>query len=120
MTEGAIENEGPPAGLKYDGDRVFREPIVSALKTIYDPEIPVDIFELGLVYGVEVGADRNVRVEMTLTSPACPAAESIPVEVKEKIAAIEGLGDVKVDIVWEPTWSPQYMSEAAKVTLGWW
>jgi FeS assembly SUF system protein len=120
MSAGSFEGEGPPAGLKYDGDRAFREPIVSALKTIYDPEIPVDIYELGLVYGVVVGADGKVRVEMTLTSPACPAAESIPVEVREKIAAIEGLADVKVDIVWDPPWSPQHMSEAAKVTLGWW
>ncbi|MFN8176945.1 MAG: iron-sulfur cluster assembly protein [bacterium] len=120
MSDDFSPGEGPPAGLKYDGDRTFREAIVNALKTIYDPEIPVDIYELGLVYGVTVGADRNVRVEMTLTSPACPSAEAIPVEVQEKLQAIQGLGEVKVDIVWDPTWSPAQMSEAAKVTLGWW
>ncbi len=113
-------SDGPPGGLKYEGDPAFREPIVSALRTIYDPEIPVDIFELGLVYGVAVGEDRTVRVEMTLTSPACPSAEAIPVEVKEKIEAIQGLGPAQVDIVWDPPWTPQHMSEAAKVTLGWW
>ena len=120
MNDGFLESEGPPAGLKYDGDRTFREVIVDALKTIYDPEIPVDIYELGLVYGVEVAADHKVRVEMTLTSPACPSAEAIPVEVREKLQAIQGLGDVKVDIVWDPPWTPSQMSEAAKVTLGWW
>jgi FeS assembly SUF system protein len=117
---GFVEGEGPPAGLRYDGDPALREAIVSALKTIYDPEIPVDIFELGLVYGVSVGADGRVRVEMTLTSPACPSAEAIPVEVKQKIEAIEGLAETRVDIVWDPPWTPQHMSEAAKVTLGWW
>jgi metal-sulfur cluster biosynthetic enzyme len=80
----------------------------------------VDIFELGLVYGVAVGPDQKVRVEMTLTSPACPSAEAIPVEVRHKIEAIEGLAETQVDIVWDPPWTPQHMSEAAKVTLGWW
>lgn len=111
---------GPPAGLKYDGDRTFREPIVAALKTIYDPEIPVDIFELGLVYGVAIAEDRKARVEMTLTSPACPSAEAIPVEVREKIEAIEGIDSCHVDIVWDPPWTPDHMSETARVTLGWW
>jgi FeS assembly SUF system protein len=115
-----LESDGPPGGLRYEGDPAFREPIVSALKTIYDPEIPVDIFELGLVYGVAVAGDGKVKVEMTLTSPACPSAEAIPVEVKEKIEAIAGLGAAQVDIVWDPPWTPQHMSEAAKVTLGWW
>ena len=114
------EGDGPPAGLKFDGDRTFREPIVAALKTIYDPEIPVDIFELGLVYGVALSDDRKARVEMTLTSPACPSAEAIPVEVKEKILAIEGIDTCNVDIVWDPPWTPEHMSEAARVTLGWW
>jgi FeS assembly SUF system protein len=120
MSDAFPDMDGPPAGLKFDGDRTFREPIVAALRTIYDPEIPVDIYELGLVYGVAVAEDRRVTVEMTLTSPACPAAEAIPVEVREKIEAIEGLEACKVEIVWDPPWTPQHMSEAAKVTLGWW
>ncbi len=120
MEHHAPGTEGPPAGLKFDGDRTFREPIVAALKTIYDPEIPVDIYELGLVYGVSVAEDRSVRVEMTLTSPACPSAEAIPVEVKEKILGIEGIESCNVSIVWDPPWTPDHMSETARVTLGWW
>ncbi len=120
MEHHAPGTDGPPAGIKYDGDRTFREPIVAALKTIYDPEIPVDIYELGLVYGVSVAEDRSVRVEMTLTSPACPSAEAIPVEVKDKILGIEGIEGCNVSIVWDPPWTPDHMSETARVTLGWW
>ena len=113
-------SEGPPAGLRYEGDPSFREPIVAMLKTIYDPEIPVDIYEMGLVYGVTVAAEGKTKVEMTLTSPACPSAEAIPSEVKHKLETIEGLGECTVEIVWDPPWTPQHMSESAKVTLGWW
>jgi len=120
MSDTLHESEGPPAGLRFDGDRTFREPVVAALKTIYDPEIPVDIYELGLVYGVAIDDRGKAKVEMTLTSPACPSAEAIPLEVREKIAAIEGLAGCDVEIVWDPPWTPQHMSEAAKVTLGWW
>lgn len=92
--------------------------IVEVLKTVYDPEIPVDIYELGLIYNVDVDAGGKVEITMTLTSPACPVAESLPVEVEQKVNAIEGVSSVKVDITWDPPWSPEKMSEAARLTLG--
>jgi FeS assembly SUF system protein len=92
--------------------------IVEVLKTVYDPEIPVDIYELGLVYNIGVEADGRVEITMTLTSPACPVAESLPVQVEEKVNTIEGVSSVKVDITWDPPWSPDRMSEAARLTLG--
>lgn len=92
--------------------------VVEVLKTVYDPEIPVDIFELGLVYETNVSDDGKVGIVMTLTSPACPVAESLPVEVEQKVAAIDGVSSVKVDVTWEPAWTPDMMTEAARLTLG--
>ncbi|MEZ5064846.1 MAG: iron-sulfur cluster assembly protein [bacterium] len=106
------------ANVPFEGDVAYREPIRAAVKQVYDPEIPVDIWELGLIYKVKVADDHSVRVEMTLTSPACPSAEALPVEVKERIEAIEGIERANVDIVWDPPWTPEYMSDAAKVALG--
>ena len=100
----------PPTDLK--------ERIVQALKTCYDPEIPVDIYELGLIYGIDVDASRRVFVHMTLTSPACPSAQQIPSEVRYKIKAIPEVTDAWVEIVWEPPWDKDRMSEAAKLQLG--
>lgn len=92
--------------------------VVGALKTVYDPEIPVDIYELGLVYDIIADAERHVLVKMTLTSPACPSAQQIPSEARYKIKAIPGVTDAWVDIVWEPPWDKERMSEAAKLALG--
>ncbi len=92
--------------------------IIHVLKTCYDPEIPVDIYELGLIYKVEIKDDAVVEVEMTLTSPACPVAGSLPPEVQEKIKGIPGVKDAKVNVVWEPIWNRDMMSEAAKLKLG--
>jgi FeS assembly SUF system protein len=92
--------------------------IVEAMKTVYDPEIPVDIYELGLIYGIDVDADRRVLVRMTLTSPACPSAQQLPSEVRYKVKAIPGVTDAWVEIVWEPPWDKDRMSEAAKLQLG--
>ncbi len=92
--------------------------IVEVLKTIYDPEIPVDIFELGLIYEVKIDEDKNVQIEMTLTSPNCPVAESMPKEVEDKVAAIEGVTTAKVNIVFDPPWDKDMMSEEAKLELG--
>ena len=89
-----------------------------AIRTIYDPEIPVNIFELGLIYDVLVDAAGRVGVRMTLTAPACPAAQTLPLEVERKVRAIEGVADVKVEIVWEPPWDKDRMSDAAKLQLG--
>lgn len=96
----------------------LRDQVLAALKSVYDPEIPVDIYELGLIYEVNVFPINNVHVLMTLTSPSCPSAESIPGEVEQKIKAIEGVNDVKVEITFDPPYSQDMMSEAAKLELG--
>ena len=98
----------------------LRPLVLDALSTIYDPEIPVNIKELGLIYDVLVDKDSRVGVRMTLTAPACPAAQSLPVEVKQKAAAVPGVTSAKVEIVWEPPWDKDRMSEAAKLQLGLW
>lgn len=92
--------------------------IIQQLHTVFDPEIPVDIYELGLIYDIDIQPDGFVTVRMTLTSPACPAAGQIPVEVEEKVRKVAGVKDVLVDIVWDPPWTPERMSEAAKLELG--
>lgn len=96
----------------------LEEKIIQALKTCYDPEIPVDIFELGLIYEVAIDDNNNVKIKMTLTSPMCPAAQSLPLEVEEKIKSIPQVNDVKVEIVWNPPWNKDMMSEVAKLELG--
>jgi len=95
-----------------------REAIVAALRTVYDPEIPVDIYELGLIYEVEVDDESAVQITMTLTSPMCPVAETLPPEVETKVRGVEGVEDVVLDLVWDPPWTPDMMSEAAKLDLG--
>ena len=94
------------------------EKIVKTLKTIYDPEIPVDIYELGLIYDVLVNEDNEVKVIMTLTTPNCPVAESLPLDVKEKIKSIEGVKDAEVELTFDPPWTRDLMSEEAKLELG--
>ena len=92
--------------------------IVSAISTVFDPEIPVNIYDLGLIYDILVDATNVVGIRMTLTAPACPAAQSLPVEVKRRVADVPGVTDVKVDVVWEPPWDRDRMSDAAKLQLG--
>lgn len=96
----------------------LRDKVLAAVKTIYDPEIPVDIYELGLIYEINVYPVNNVYVLMTLTSPSCPSAEVIPGEVEQKLKAIEGVNDVKVELTFDPPYSQDMMSEAAKLELG--
>jgi FeS assembly SUF system protein len=96
----------------------LRQQVVDVLRACYDPEIPVDIYDLGLIYGIDVDAGSSVYVRMTLTSPACPVAGSLPPEVESKIKALPGVSDVRVEVVWDPPWNPAMMSEAAKLTLG--
>jgi FeS assembly SUF system protein len=96
----------------------IKQSVVDVLKTVYDPEIPVDIYELGLVYDVNVDEGGAVAIRMTLTSPMCPVAESLPPEVEEKVRSVAGVSDVKIDLVWDPPWSPSLMSEAARLELG--
>ena len=92
--------------------------VVAALKTVFDPEIPVNIYELGLIYDVLVDADSRVGVRMTLTAPACPAAQSLPVEVRNKARSVPGVTDAKVEIVWDPPWTRERMSDMARLELG--
>jgi FeS assembly SUF system protein len=94
------------------------EKIIAQLKTCYDPEIPVNIYELGLVYGIHVEPSGEVTLRLTLTSPSCPAAGSLPGEVQRKAASVPGVKSVKVDLVWDPPWDPSRMSEAARLQLG--
>jgi FeS assembly SUF system protein len=96
----------------------IKQSVVDVLKTVYDPEIPVDIYELGLVYDVNVEESGAVAIRMTLTSPMCPVAETLPPEVEEKVRGVAGVSDVKIDLVWDPPWSPSLMSEAARLELG--
>lgn len=103
------------AGLK---ERILEQKIIETLCTIYDPEIPVDIYELGLIYAIKVTPQSEVEILMTLTSPACPVAGTLPIEVENKIAAIPGVKDVDVEIVWDPPYSMEMMSEAARLQLG--
>jgi FeS assembly SUF system protein len=92
--------------------------VVAALKTVFDPEIPVNIYELGLIYNVDVRDDHSVEVRLTLTSPMCPVAGTLPPEVEAKVAEVDGVTASTVDLVWDPPWEPSMMSEAAKLELG--
>jgi FeS assembly SUF system protein len=96
----------------------LRSEVVEAIRTVFDPEIPVNIYELGLIYALDVSGEGLVTVDMTLTSPACPVAGSLPGEVESRIRAVEGVRDVRVELVWDPPWSTDRMSEAAKLELG--
>lgn len=96
----------------------LRDKVIAALKTVYDPEIPVDVYELGLIYEISVFPVNNVFILMTLTSPSCPSAEVIPVEVKEKVKEIEGINSVEVELTFDPPYSQDMMSEVAKLELG--
>ena len=96
---------------------VMKDRVTEALKTCFDPEIPVNIYELGLIYNVDVDKAGAVQIKMTLTSPACPAAQSLPPEVKQKVEAVKGVASATVDVVWEPRWDPSMMTDEAKLAL---
>ena len=113
------EEQAPEAGgADSSGEQdPLQGKVVEMLKTIYDPEIPVDIYELGLIYKVDVADGGTVAIEMTLTSPMCPVAESLPPEVEEKVGSIEGVEKASVEVVWDPPFDPSMMSDAARLTL---
>lgn len=96
----------------------LRPLLVEAISTVFDPEIPVNIYELGLIYDIDVDAERRVRVRMTLTSPACPSAQQLPVDVRYKVKAVAGVTDATVEVVWDPPWSMDKMSDVARLSLG--
>lgn len=110
----------PTTAWTPDGETkpvVTEDAVISAIATVYDPEIPVNIYELGLIYAVEIAETGNVRVEMTLTAPACPSAQELPEMVRDAIAKIDGVGEIVVDTVWDPPWEPSRMSEDARLSL---
>ena len=98
---------------------VLRDKVIDVIKSIYDPEIPVNIYDLGLIYRVDVLPINNVQITMTLTAPSCPAAQSLPIEVDQKVREIEGVNDVHVQVTWDPPWDKSMMSEEAQLELGW-
>jgi len=106
-----VAHPGEPGGALYDE-------IVAALKEIFDPEIPVNIYDLGLIYGVDVTADGDAVVTMTLTTPHCPVAESMPGEVELRVGAVPGVRDAQVELIWDPPWDPSKMSDEARLELG--
>lgn len=115
--ERSAEVDGGGEHVAKEGPAEVVEEVVAALHTIFDPEIPVDIYELGLIYGVDVREDQSVGVRMTLTSPNCPAAQSLPAEVEQKVSEVSGVTRTDVDVVFDPPWTPDLMSEAAKLEL---
>jgi FeS assembly SUF system protein len=94
--------------------------IIAGLKTVYDPEIPADIYELGLIYKIDIADDRSVKVDMSLTSPNCPAAQELPINVENAVAAVAGVKEAKVTVVWDPPWDPSRMSDEARLVLNMW
>ena len=94
--------------------------IIGALKTVFDPEIPADIYELGLIYKIDIGDDRAVKVDMSLTSPNCPAAQDLPIQVENAVASVAGVKEAKVEVVWDPPWDPSRMSDEARLVLNMW
>ena len=127
MNDHPVTTEAPAAAVAAAAsalpaeeiDRLTTE-IVAALKTVYDPEIPADIYELGLIYKVDIADDRKVTVDMTLTTPNCPSAAELPAMVENAVASVPGVGDVKVNIIWDPPWDPSRMSDEARVALNMW
>jgi FeS assembly SUF system protein len=116
--EATHETDGLVADPAKTGE--LREPLQRALKTVFDPEIPVDIWELGLIYDLFVTSDGVAAIKMTLTAPACPAAQVLPGQVADAARGVPGITDAKVDVVWEPAWSRDRMSDVAKLQLGMW
>ena len=108
----------PGDGAAAADAAALEERIIEAISTVFDPEIPVNIYELGLIYNIGIDPVANVAVDMTLTSPACPVAESLPGDVEGAVRGVSGVGEVKVELVWDPTWTPDRMTEAARLELG--
>jgi FeS assembly SUF system protein len=118
----AASEAKPAAAEAPASDEINRltDEIVNALKTVYDPEIPADIYELGLIYRIDIADDRLVSVDMTLTTPNCPSAQELPSMVENAVASVPGVREVKVEVVWDPPWDPSRMSDEARVVLNMW
>ncbi len=109
-----------PAAMPQEELDQLTDGIIAALKTVYDPEIPADIYELGLIYKVDIGDDRAVKVDMSLTSPNCPSAQELPIMVENAVSSVPGVKETKVDVVWDPPWDPSRMSDEARLVLNMW
>jgi FeS assembly SUF system protein len=128
MAENVAAAEKPPENAAVTGssalpqDELNRltDDIIAGLKTVYDPEIPADIYELGLIYKIDIGDDRAVKIDMSLTSPNCPSAQELPIMVENAIASVAGVKDAKVEVVWDPPWDPSRMSDEARLVLNMW
>ncbi len=128
MTDDIQTTEKPAVNAAVAGSSALPEAelnrltddIIAALKTVYDPEIPADIYELGLIYKIDIGDDRTVKIDMSLTSPNCPSAQDLPIQVENAVSSIAGIGAVKVDVVWDPPWDPSRMSDEARLILNMW
>ena len=116
-SEGMTADETTGSALAPEELDRLTDGIIGALKSVYDPEIPVDIYELGLIYKVDVDDDRNIEVDMTLTAPGCPVAGEMPIWVENAVASVDGVGEVRVNLVFDPPWDPSRMSEEAQVAL---
>ncbi len=114
----ADQPSGGQSSAEQSSPDQLKERIVEQLKTVFDPEIPVNIYEMGLIYDIDVDPDGATRIRMTLTTPMCPAAEELPAEVEGKARDVEGVTSIQLDLVWEPPWTPDMMSEAARLELG--
>ena len=108
----------PAPAASQGGTETLHQAVVEAVSSVYDPEIPVNIYELGLIYDVSVSESRDVDILMTLTSPMCPVAESLPIEVESRVRGVDDVNDVHVELTWDPPWTPEKMSEAARLDLG--
>ncbi len=128
MTDTAAAAEKPPekatvtgsSALSQDELSRLTDDIIAGLKTVYDPEIPADIYEIGLIYKIDIGDDRSVKIDMSLTSPNCPSAQELPIMVENAVASVAGVKDAKVEVVWDPPWDPSRMSDEARLVLNMW
>jgi FeS assembly SUF system protein len=128
MTDTAAASEKPPENAAVTGssalpaDELNRltDDIIAGLKTVYDPEIPADVYEIGLIYKIDIGDDRSVKIDMSLTSPNCPSAQELPIMVENAVASVAGVKDAKVEVVWDPPWDPSRMSDEARLVLNMW
>lgn len=107
----------PDGEVKPPAPKVSEDAVIAAISTVYDPEIPVDIYQLGLIYAIEIEDDGKVKVEMTLTTPSCPSAQELPGQVEDAVRSVEGVSDVLVEVVWDPPWDQSRMSEDARLAL---
>ena len=108
------------SALPQDEQARLTDAVIAALKTVYDPEIPADIYEIGLIYKIDIADDRAVTVDMTMTTPNCPSVQDLPKMVENAVSSVPGVGEVKVNVVWDPPWDPSCMTDEARLTLNMW